>query len=103
MAKTPDDEVKRPKSKAKEAAVWVLMAMLIVGLGGFGVTSFSGGVTTVGQVGDAEITTDDYARAFQGQLNAFSQQIGQPISAQEALAFGLDRQVLQGLIVAGRA
>ncbi|AZL60642.1 peptidylprolyl isomerase [Tabrizicola piscis] len=99
MAKTPDDEVKRPKSKAKEAAVWVMLSMLIVGLGGFGVTSFSGGVTTVGQVGDAEITTDDYARAFQGQLNAFSQQIGQPVSAQEALAFGLDRQVLQGLIV----
>jgi peptidyl-prolyl cis-trans isomerase D len=99
MAKTPDDEVKRPKSKAKEAAVWVMLSMLIVGLGGFGVTSFSGGVTTVGKVGDAEITTDDYARAFQGQLNAFSQQIGQPISAQEALAFGLDRQVLQGLVV----
>ncbi len=99
MAKTPDDEVKRPKSKAKEAAVWVMLSMLIVGLGGFGVTSFSGGVTTVGQVGDAEISTDDYARAFQGQLNAFSQQIGQPVSAQEALAFGLDRQVLQGLIV----
>ncbi len=99
MAKTPDDDTKRPKSKAKEAAVWVLMGMLILGLGGFGVTSFSGGVTQVAKVGDTEITTDDYARAFQGQLNAFSQQIGQPISSQEALAFGLDRQVLQGLVV----
>jgi len=99
MAKTPDDDTKRPKSKAKEAAVWVLMGLLILGLGGFGVTSFSGGVTQVAKVGDTEITTDDYARAFQGQLSAFSQQIGQPISSQEALAFGLDRQVLQGLVV----
>lgn len=99
MAKTPDDEAKRPKSKAKEAAVWVMMSMLILGLGGFGVTSFSGGTTTVATVGDTDITTDEYARAFQGQLNAFSQQLGQPISSQEALAFGLDRQVLQGLVV----
>ncbi|MDM7930508.1 peptidylprolyl isomerase [Tabrizicola sp.] len=98
MAKTPDDEVKRPKGKAKEAAVWLMMAMLILGLGGFGVTSFTGGVTTVGQVGKVDISTNDYARAFQAQLNAFSQRIGQPISAQEALAFGLDRQVLQGLV-----
>lgn len=98
MAKTADDDVKRPKSKAKEAAVWVMMGMLILGLGGFGVTNFGGGVTAVGQVGDIEITTDAYARAFQSQLSAFSQQVGQQISSQEALAFGLDRQVLQGLV-----
>jgi peptidyl-prolyl cis-trans isomerase D len=99
MAKTPDDDTKRPKSKAKEAAVWVLMGMLILGLGGFGVTNFSGGVGQVASVGDTKITTDDYARAFQSQLSAFSQRIGQPISSQEALAFGLDQQVLQGLVV----
>ncbi len=98
MAKTPDDEAKRPKNKAKEAAVWVMMGMLILGLGGFGVTNFGGGVTAVGSVGDAEITTDQYARAFQGQVNAISQQFGQPISTQEAIAFGLDRQVLQSLV-----
>ena len=98
MAKTPDEDAKRPKSKAKEAAVWVMMGLLILGLGGFGVTNFGGGVTTIGKVGDTEITTDAYARAFQQQLNAFSQQIGQQISSQEALAFGLDRQVLQALI-----
>ena len=99
MAKTPDDETKRPKSKAKEAAVWVMMGMLIVGLGGFGVTSFSGGTMTVGAVGKTEISSDDYARAFQAQVNAFSRQMGQPLSSREALAFGLDRQVLQGLVV----
>lgn len=99
MAKTPDHEdVKRPKGKVKEAAVWLMMAMLILGLGGFGVTSFSGGVTRVGSVGDVDITTDAYARALQSQVAQFSQQLGQPISTQEALAFGIDRQVLQGLV-----
>lgn len=98
MAKTPDEDAKRPQSKAKEAAVWVLMVLLILGLGGFGVTSFSGGLTTVGRVGDAEITTDDYARAFQEQVSAFSQQAGTPITSQQALSFGLDQQVLQRLM-----
>lgn len=99
MAKTPEHEdVKRPKGKVQEAAVWLLMAMLILGLGGFGVTSFSGGVTRVGAVGDQDITSEAYARALQSQVAQFSQQVGQPISTQEALAFGIDRQVLQGLI-----
>ena len=99
MAKTPDHEdVKRPKGKVKEAAVWLMLSMLILGLGGFGVTSFSGGVTRVGSVGEVDITTDDYVRALQSQVAQFSQQIGQPVSTQEALAFGIDRQVLQGLI-----
>jgi peptidyl-prolyl cis-trans isomerase D len=98
MAKTPTEEGKRPRGKAQEAAVWVLMGMLILGLGGFGVTSFSGGVTKVASVGDIDITTDDYARALQTQVSTFSQQIGQPISLQEALAFGIDKQVLQSVI-----
>jgi peptidyl-prolyl cis-trans isomerase D len=98
MAKTPDDETKRPKSKAKEAAVWVMMGLLILGLGGFGVTSFSGGVTRVASVGEIDITADDYARALQTQVRRFSQQVGQPVSTQEALAFGIDRQVVEGLV-----
>ena len=98
MAKTPETDARRPKNVVKETAVWVMMGMLILGLGGFGVTNFGGGVSTVGTVGDVDITADDYARAFQSQVSAFSQQVGQPISSQEALAFGLDRQVLQNLV-----
>lgn len=98
MAKTPTEDGKRPRSTLKEVAVWTMLGMLIVGLGGFGVTSFTGGVTKVGSVGDIEITTDDYARALQAQVNAFSQQLGQPLSMQEALAFGIDKQVLQDVL-----
>lgn len=98
MAKTPTEDGKRPRGKAQEVAVWILMGMLILGLGGFGVTSFSGGVTKVASVGNIDITTDDYARALQAQVNALSQQFGQPISTREALAFGIDKQVIQTVI-----
>jgi len=98
MAETPNDDTKRPKSLAKEIAVWVLMAMLIVGLGGFGITSFSGGVASVGRVGDTEISVDDYALAFRGRVAALSEQLGLQITTQDALAFGLEGQVLEGLV-----
>ena len=98
MAKTPTEEGKRPRGKAQEAAVWVMMGMLILGLGGFGVTSFTGGVTRIGSVGDTAITTDDYALALQNQINGLSQQFGKQLSLQEAQAFGIDQQVLQSVI-----
>lgn len=98
MATTPTETGKRPRGKAQEVAVWTLMSLLILGLGGFGVTSFSGGVTKIGSVGGIEITTDDYARALQSQIATFSQQLGQPITTQQALSFGIDKQVIQSLI-----
>lgn len=98
MAKTPTEEGKRPRGKAQEAAVWVLMGMLILGLGGFGVTSFTGGVTKVASVGDTDISTNDYARALQTQINALSQQFGKALTLQEAMAFGIDQQVLQSVL-----
>ncbi len=98
MAKTPTEDGKRQRGKTQEVMVWTLMGMLIIGLGGFGVTSFSGAKTRLATVGDIEITTNDYARALRTQINAFSQQIGQPLSMQEALAFGIDKQVLQDVL-----
>ena len=98
MATTPTEDGKRKRGKASEVAVWTLMGMLILGLGGFGVTNFSGGVTKVGSVGDVDITTNDYARALQNQVAALSQQFGQQLSMQEALAFGIDKQVLRDVL-----
>jgi peptidyl-prolyl cis-trans isomerase D len=95
---TPDDDRKRPPSTAKSVAVWIMLAFLILGLGGFGITSFSTGVTAIGAVGDTEITADDYARALQSQKDEIGAQLGRPLTTQEALSFGLDRQVRQSLI-----
>ncbi|MBL4917313.1 SurA N-terminal domain-containing protein [Szabonella alba] len=97
MAKQ-QEETRRKKGKGTSVVVWVLMAMLVLGLGGFGVTNFGGGLTAIGSVGDRDITVNDYARALQQEINALSAQTGQRITVQQAQSFGLDRQVRQQLV-----
>ena len=50
--------------------VWILMGLLILGLGGFGVTSLSGTLRTVGQVGEADISVTDYFQRLQTEIRA---------------------------------
>lgn len=97
MAKHSDDTA-RKKGKGSQIFVFALLAMLVLGLGGFGITNFSGGTTAIGTVGHRDITVNRYVRALQSELNAFSAQSGQPVPLAQALAMGLDRQVLQSLI-----
>lgn len=97
MAKDSDD-TPRKKGKGSQIVVWALMAMLVVGLGGFGVTSFGGGLTSIGRVGEREIETNTYARAIQQELAALTAQFGQNVSFAQAQSLGVDRQVLQSLV-----
>lgn len=92
--------MKNLRTHGKSTIVWVLMGLMILGLGGFGVTSFSGGSTAIGSVGDTTITADDYARALRNQMNAYQQQTGQPISMAQAQAIGLPQAVQSQLITA---
>ena len=89
----------RGKSISK-GFVWVILALLIVGLAGFGATNLSGNIRSVGAVGDKQIEVQRYVRALQEELRRIQQQVGQPISFQQAEAFGIDQQVLQQLLVA---
>jgi peptidyl-prolyl cis-trans isomerase D len=98
MAKPPATDAEKKSRKKNSVLVWVLMAMLVAGLGGFGVTNFGGGVTAIAQVGDREIDVNDYGRALQQEMQAFSAQIGQPVTMEQAQALGLDRQVRQRLV-----
>ena len=88
----------RAKGQAGKAVVWVLLGLLILGLAGFGATSFSGSMRAVGEVGDTEITVNAYARAVQQDLRTVQQQTGQSLSFAQAQALGLDRAVLQRLV-----
>ena len=97
MAKTTEDAPRKPR-KAGQMIVWGLMAMLILGLGGFGITNFGGGATSIGAVGDRRIEVNDYARALQQELNALSAQVGQNMTLAQAQTFGVDRQVLSQLV-----
>ena len=86
------------KGRGSRAAVWVILILLIVGLAGFGAVNFGGSINSIGKVGDREISVQRYARDLQGQIRAFSAQIGSNVTIAQAQAFGIDRAVLQQLV-----
>lgn len=88
------------KNKAGNAALWVIILLLIVGLAGFGATNFGGSVRTVATVGDAEVDVNEYARAVEAQVRNFQRATGQQLTFQQARAIGLDRTALSQLVAA---
>ncbi len=78
--------------------IWILLGLLILGLGGFGVTGLGGSLRTVGWVGNQPITVDDYYRELQREMRAFSAQTGQTLTMEQARLFGLDQRVLAQLV-----
>ncbi|MEM1079256.1 MAG: SurA N-terminal domain-containing protein [Pseudomonadota bacterium] len=86
------------KGKTSNIFMFILMGLLILGLAGFGVSSFGGSNSQVASVGDAEITVTDYGRALQNQLRTAAQQSGRAVPMAEARQIGLDRQVLAQLV-----
>ncbi|MFD2174098.1 SurA N-terminal domain-containing protein [Rhodobacter lacus] len=81
------------RTHGKGVVVWILLAMLVFGLGGYGVTSFSGGMKSIGSVGKTEITVQEYANALRQEMNAAAAQFGRALSLEEARAVGIDRAV----------
>jgi peptidyl-prolyl cis-trans isomerase D len=75
--------------KTGNILVWIILLLLIVGLGGFGVSNFGGSVQSIGKVGDTPIPIDDYARELQRELRTAETQTGAPVSVAQAEAFGL--------------
>lgn len=98
MAKHEDDETPKKKRKVGSTLVWGLLVLIMLGLGGFGVTNFGGGVQSIGRVGDSEIEVDDYARALRQQVDQMSRQFGMQLTLEQARAFGIDQQVLRSLV-----
>ena len=90
------------RTKGKSTIVWILMGLLLLGLGGFGVTSFSGGSTEVGAVGATKIDARSYARALQTQLDDLSRQTGQRMTMEQARGIGLT-QAVQAQLFTGAA
>jgi peptidyl-prolyl cis-trans isomerase D len=81
-----------------KGAMWILMGLLIIGLGGFGITNMGGHVRSVGSVGEADIDVTTYARALRNEISAASAERGSTLSLAEAQAAGLDRRVLSHLV-----
>ncbi len=86
------------KTKGASIIYWILLVVLVAGLGGFGVQNFGGAVESVAGVGETEIGFGQYARALQAQMRSQTDAAGKPMTMAEAQATGLDRQVLQQLL-----
>jgi peptidyl-prolyl cis-trans isomerase D len=85
------------------ATTWVakiLFAILVLSFAIWGVADvFRGyGQGELAQVGNTEITTDEFQRAYQQELDAMSRQFGRRLTAEQARAFGLDARVLSQLV-----
>ncbi|WP_010139391.1 SurA N-terminal domain-containing protein [Oceanicola sp. S124] len=86
-------------SKASNGLVYILLALLILGLGGFGATSFTGSVSSVAKVDGKPVRIDSYSRELQTQMNQLGQQqLGRPLTLAEAQGFGIPQGVLAQLI-----
>ncbi|MEO5805163.1 peptidylprolyl isomerase [Devosia sp.] len=70
--------------------------LLLVGLAGFGINNVitSLGTTTVARVGNEEITTQEFLRAYQNRINQVANQFGRMPTADEAVQLGLPSQVI---------
>ncbi|KAA2317327.1 peptidylprolyl isomerase [Pseudooceanicola sediminis] len=84
--------------KKSNMLVWGLLVLLVLGLGGFGATNFTGNVTNIGEVGGKPIRINAYTRGVQDQMAQLQQQMGQPISFAQAQAFGITNSVVAGLV-----
>lgn len=86
------------RGKGKSTIVWLLMGMLVLGLGGFGVTNFSGGSADIGSVGGVGISAQDYARTLRSEMQDFTARTGKTLSPAEAKSIGVDRAALARLV-----
>ena len=80
-------------NKGKNSVMWVLMGLMVAGLGGYGVTNFGASVNAIGSVGGREVDLRDYARALNQEISAMSAQIGTPLTFPQAQQLGLTDKV----------
>ena len=89
---------KAMQAKGTKGLVWILIGLLILGLAGFGVSSFTSSVQAVGSVGDEEITVDEYLQALQGEIDSFARYTGQRLPPSEAIQLGMNHRALENLV-----
>ena len=86
------------KRKISDYFVWAILALLMVGLAGFGIGNFGGTAIEVGSVGNASISANAYARAIQAELRAQAAEGGPYQTLTDLRGAGLDRAILEGLV-----
>jgi peptidyl-prolyl cis-trans isomerase D len=92
------EETGRRKGGLSRAVVWIILALVIVGLGGYGAVNFGGRIESIGKVGDTPIPIERYARALNEEMRALQAQTGQNFTLSQLQAFGLDRAILARVV-----
>lgn len=77
----------------------IMGGFLLVGIAGFGINNVIAdlGSNTVARIGNQEISSRAFLRAYQNQMNQVAQQIGRMPTQAEAESFGVPSMVLQRL------
>ncbi|WP_349370383.1 SurA N-terminal domain-containing protein [Salinarimonas sp.] len=88
------------KTRTGKVVAGVLFALLIASFAVWGIGDiFRGGATTtVVRVGETEIQAQTVRDIYTRQLRQLSARLGQPLTAAEARAFGVDQQVLGQIV-----
>ena len=87
----------------KYAAGWVaqiLLGLLVLSFAAWGIADVFTGVGnhSVARVGDTDISSVNYDRAYRRELQAMSQRVGQQITPEQAQMLGIPNQVLGRLV-----
>ncbi|MGE3306323.1 MAG: SurA N-terminal domain-containing protein, partial [Rhizobiaceae bacterium] len=88
----------------RAAGTWVSKILLILLVLSFAVWGISGqmgtgaGGNTVVTAGGTTVSAVDYRLAYDRQISILSQQFGRQITREQAIAFGIDEQVLAQLV-----
>ena len=74
-----------------------VMGVLIIAFGFWGIADiFKGfGQSTLATIGHTEISINEFRQLYMDKLQQIGRQFGRPLTAEQARAFGFDRQVLQ--------
>jgi len=88
------------RSLAKTPIAKLLLIVLGVSFGVWGVSGIvtHGSDSAIAHVGKFAVTQADFRRVFDRQVEAMRRQFGDSFDASQARMFGVDREVLQGLI-----
>ena len=88
------------RSKISKFFFFFVLMMAVFAMVGFGLTGMFSRSTSasVANVGEIDVTADEYFRGIQNEIQSVSQQFGTQLTIEQALQFGLDRSVLQRLI-----
>jgi len=83
------------------AVMGVVMGLLAASFAVWGINDiFRGfGRSTLAKIGGTEIAIDQFRRTYNERLQRFGNQVGHPLSPEEAAHVGLDRQVLSEMLM----